>query len=105
MKGQLPQPSTPFYDLDVPIVLRKCKQSFTDHPISYFIFYDRLNFSFRQFVIFLSTVSIPRSYEDAILVPAWKQTMNEEIDTLVSRETRELVSAPTCAVVVSCRWV
>jgi len=42
----------------------------------------------------LSSVSIPKSYKNAILVPAWKQAMNEEMDALVSRETWDLISLP-----------
>ena len=69
------------------IAFRKGKCSCTDYPISYFVSYDRLNLSFRQFVICLSSVSIPRFYKEAILVPTWKQAMNEEIDALISRRT------------------
>ena len=36
---------------------------------------------------------------------AWKQVMNEEMDALVSRRIWELVSTPTDAVIVGCRWV
>ena len=53
-------------------------------------FYDRLNpflCLFRQFALSLSFISIPRSYEKAILVPAWKQVMDEEMDALVSQRT------------------
>ena len=39
------------------------------------------------------------------MIPAWKQAMDEEMDTLISRGTWELVSAPQDAVVVGCRWV
>ena len=38
------------------------------------------------------------------MILAWKQTMNAEIDALISKRTWELVSAPTCFV-VGCRWV
>ncbi|XP_020258205.1 uncharacterized protein LOC109834580 [Asparagus officinalis] len=62
-------------DLDIPIALRKGKRSCPKYPISLFVSYDRLNPSFRQFALSLSTVSIPRSYEKAMLVPAWKQTL------------------------------
>ena len=71
-----PQPSTPPSDLDVPIVFWKGKRSCTDHLIFHFIFYDRPNPSFRQFALSLSSVSISRSYEKAILVSAWKQAMD-----------------------------
>ena len=103
MEGLPPQPSAFSSDLDVPVALRKDKRSCTDHPISHFVSYDRLTLSFRQFALSLSSVSIPRSYEEAILVPAWKQTMNEEMNILISRGTWELVSAPKDAVIVGCR--
>ena len=43
----------------------------------------------------LSSVSMLRSYEEAILVPAWKHAIDEEMDALVFRRTWELVSALT----------
>ena len=70
-----PQPSAPPSNLDVPIALCKGKQSHTNHRISHFIFYNRLDLSFCQFALSLSSVCIPRSYEKAISVPAWKQAM------------------------------
>jgi len=97
-------PSASFSDLDTPIVLRKGKQSCTDHPISNFISYDYLNPTFLQFVLSLSSEYIPHSYTEALLVPAWKQVMDEEMEALTSRETWELVSTPTNTV-VGCRWV
>ena len=45
------------------------------HHISHFVSYDRLTPSFRQFALSLSSVSLPRSYEEVVLVPAWKQAM------------------------------
>jgi len=54
--------------------------------------------------MFLSSLSIPKSYEEVLLVPAWKQAMHEEMDALVSRETWELISVPKNIVVV-CQWV
>ena len=44
-----------------------------------------------------------RSYKETILIPAWKQAMDEEVDALISRRTWELISAPKH--VVFCRWV
>ena len=70
VEGPPSQPSVPPSDHDVPIALCKGKQSCTDHPIFYFIFYDHLNLSFRQFVMPVSFISTLRSYEEAILVPA-----------------------------------
>ena len=39
------------------------------------------------------------------MVPAWKQVMSEEMDALAFRETWELVSTPTDAIIVGCCWV
>jgi len=90
--------------LDVPIALWKGKRSYTDHLLYNFISYDRFTPSFLQFVMFLSSISTPRSYKEALLEHAWKQTMDEEIDALISRETWELVYAPK-NIVVGCQWV
>ena len=49
-------------DLDLPFAFRKGKQSFTMHPISNFVSYDRLSPLSRQFVMSISFVSIPKSY-------------------------------------------
>ena len=43
IEGPHSQLSAPPSDLDVPIALRKGKSSFTDHLISHFVFFDRLN--------------------------------------------------------------
>jgi len=94
VEGAPPQPSVPSSDFDVRIALRKDKRSCTDHLISHFVSHDRLTPSLRQFALSLSSIFLPRSYEEAILIPAWKQVMDEEMDTLISRETWELVSAP-----------
>ena len=105
VKGASPQPSTTLSDLDVPIASQKCKRSCTDHPIFNFISYDHLNPLFLHFDLSLSFVSIPRSYEEALLVSTWKHAMDEEMDALVSRETRDLVSTLKGAVFVGCHWV
>jgi len=72
VEGLLPQPLAPSFDFDIPIALRKGKQSCTYHPIFHFVSYDRINYFFVSFVMSLSSVSIPRSNEEKILVPASK---------------------------------
>jgi len=73
--------------------------------LSLIISYDRLTLFSSVCPVFLSFVSLPRSYEEAILIPAWKQVMDEEMDALISRGTLELVSASKDVVVVGCQWV
>ena len=64
-----------------------------------------LNLTFHQFAPSLSSESILMSYTEPLLVPAWKQAINEEIDALASWETWKLILAPTYAIVMGCRWV
>jgi len=85
--GSSPQQSTSLSDLNIPIALRKGKRSCTDHLISNFVSYDHVNPIFRQFALSLSSESIPRFYTETLLVLAWKQTMDEEMDALASRGT------------------
>jgi len=65
-----PQLSASLSDLDISIALRKGKRFYTDHPILNFISYDHFNPTFCQFVLSLSSKSIPRSYTEALLIPA-----------------------------------
>jgi len=91
-------------DLDVSIALQKGKRFCTDHPLYNFVFYDRITPSFCQFVLSLSSIFILRSYENALLVPTWKQVMNKEMDALISQETWELNSALKSVFVVGSHW-
>ena len=75
MEGPPQHPS----DLDVSIAFRKGKWFCTDHLISHFILCDCFNSSFHQFALPLSSISILRCYEEAKLVPTWKQVMDEEM--------------------------
>jgi len=83
--GSSSQPSAFSSDLDIPIALRKGNRSCTGHPISKFVSYDHLNFTFRQFALSVSSEYIPKACEETLLVLAWKQATDEEIDAFVSR--------------------
>ena len=82
VEGPPPQPSTPVSDLIFLLLSAKVK----DHIliILFLIFYDRLNLYFRQFALSFSSISIHRSYEEAILVLVRKQVIDEEMDALIS---------------------
>ena len=87
VEGPPSPPSASPSDLDIFIILRKGKWSCTDHSILNFVSYDHFNFAFRQFALSLSSESIPRSYTEVSLVPAWKQAMNEKMEALTFRGT------------------
>lgn len=69
------------------ITLRKGKQSSTTYHIFNFVSYDCLHLSFRQSALFILFESTPKNYEEAILVSQWKEAMDMEMQTLLSRST------------------
>jgi len=70
--GHPPPPSASSLWSSYSITLRKGKRSGTDHSISNFVSYDHLNPTYCQFALSFSSESIPRSYTEVLLVPAWK---------------------------------
>ena len=96
--------SSAFSDLNLLIALHKGKLSSTMHPILYFVSYDRLILLSRQFAMSISFVSIPKSYQDAVMYTEWKH-IDEEIDALLSRQTWDFVPTSSRLSIVSCRWV
>lgn len=59
-------------DSDIPIALRKGVRSCTQHPISQFVSYSNLSPFFRAFTSNISSVFIPRTVEEAMIIPEWK---------------------------------
>ena len=65
--------------LDEPIALKKGVRSCTQHPISKFVSYDNLSPWFHAFTTNLSRIDVPRTIEDALAVPEWKNAVLEEM--------------------------
>ncbi|XP_068647204.1 uncharacterized mitochondrial protein AtMg00820-like [Aristolochia californica] len=53
----------------------------------------------------LSTSHIPRSVQEALYSPKWKQVMDDEMSASVSQGTWHLCDPPAGAAIVGCRWV
>jgi len=53
----------------------------------------------------MSSVFIPKFYQDAMMYPKWKQAMDEEMDVLISRYTWDLVPTSPRLPVISSHWV
>ena len=101
-----PPPSPPpVSDLDLPIALRKGTRQCTQYPIAHHVSPARLSPSYQSFALAVLTESIPKSYIEALQVPAWKAAMDVEYAAFIQRETWTLVSRPIDANVVSCKWV
>ena len=90
---------------ELPIALWKNKRPSTLHPISTSMTFDYLLPSFRSFVGSLSSISIPKTYQEVQSDPRWRQTMDEEMNALVSRGTWKLVSPLSGVHPVAYRWV
>ena len=67
--------------------------------------YHRLSPSYLAFASALSNVSIPKTLHEALSHPGWKQAMIDEMITLESNQTWELVPPPLGKSIVGCRWV
>ena len=70
------------------------------HFISNFVSYDRLTLLSHQFAIFISSISIPKSLQKVVMYPNWKQTLDEEMDALLSRQTWDLCLLPSISLLV-----
>ena len=100
-----PSPPPPVSDLDLPIALRKGTRQCTQYHIAHHVSPACLSPSYQSFAIAVLTESIPKSYIEALQVPAWKAAMDVEYAAFIQRETWTLVPRPIDANVVSCKWV
>ena len=100
-----PSPPPPVSDLDLPIALRKGTRQCTQYPIAHHVSPARLSPSYQSLALAVLTESIPKSYIEALQVPAWKEAMDVEYAAFIQRETWTLVPRPIDANVVSCKWV
>ena len=66
--SETPVPHADMPSDDLPIALRKGKQTCTQHPIANFVSYDRLSPSLHSFACSLSSISIPRFHQQAMSI-------------------------------------
>ena len=89
---------------DLPIaILKGTRSTCNPHPVYNFLSYHRLSLPYFTFVSTLSSVFTPKSTNEALSHPGWKQAMAEEIDALYSNGTWELVTLPPGKSLVGCR--
>ncbi|PNY13664.1 receptor-like protein kinase [Trifolium pratense] len=101
-----PSVSIPAPTPDLPIVIRKGNRSTRNpHPIYNFLSYHRLSPTYCAFVSALSSVSIPKTIQEALSHPGWKHAILDEMSALDSNGTWELVPIPSGKSIVGCRWL
>ncbi|WKA10965.1 hypothetical protein VitviT2T_028505 [Vitis vinifera] len=87
--------STPHFDIS----------NSTPYPLSDVISYNKLSPSFRAFSIFISTITEPTAYAEALVVPEWQHAMRAELQALESNNTWSLCTLPPGKTAVGCKWI
>ena len=91
---------------DLPIAIWKgTRPSRNSHPIYNFPTYHRLSSPYSAFISTLSSVSHPKIVQETLSHSGWKQAMVEEIATLYSIGTWDIVTLPVGKSLVGCCWV
>ena len=99
-----PTPTLPLVD-NLSIALLKGNRS-TSNPYLYnFLSYHQLSLPYSAFVYAISSVSLPKNTNEALSHPGWQQAMVDEMATLHSTGTWDLVVLPFGKFPVGCRWV
>ena len=69
-------------DLNLPITFIKGVKSYTQHLIAKFVYYHRLNSSFKAFTTNLFNVNTLKTIQDSLESPKWKEAVREEMRVL-----------------------
>ncbi|KAE8686423.1 hypothetical protein F3Y22_tig00111064pilonHSYRG00039 [Hibiscus syriacus] len=67
--------------------------------------YSHLSLPTQVFLTYISNVSEPRSYSEAVKDPHWVQAMSEEIQALESNNMWIVESLPSGKIAIGCKWV
>ena len=73
--------------------------------MSHYLSYKNLSPDFRAFTSTLSCVEIPKTVQDALQVPKWKEAILEEMKALEKNGTWDIVDLPEGKTTVGCKWV
>ncbi|KAK8951871.1 hypothetical protein KSP39_PZI004884 [Platanthera zijinensis] len=92
-------------ELHIPLARLIGKKGSTKHPIANYIHYDHLSKAHQAFISSLSSIVIPKTWQEADQIPEWKTAMEEELRVLDKNKTWRLVSLPPGKRTVGSRWV
>ncbi|RDX89133.1 putative mitochondrial protein, partial [Mucuna pruriens] len=104
-KVSIPDNSIEDVTHDMPIALRKGKQSYVKYPISQFVCTDHLSIQHQSFIISIDTIKTPILVQEALKDENWVQAMKEEMEALENNSTWEIVDKPKDKRDVGCRWI
>ena len=92
-------------DSNQPIAHRKGVRGCIGHPIKKYLAYGKLLPPYKAFVLYLDSVQVPHSIQEALKIPAWKQTVEEEIQALESNNTWTFTELPHGKNPVGYKWI
>lgn len=75
------------------------------NPLTDFVKHDHLSISVQSQVKNLAMVEIPRTIQEALDSPQWKQAIQEKMRALEKNQAWEVVQKPRNKVPTGCRWV
>ncbi|RDY07817.1 hypothetical protein CR513_08025, partial [Mucuna pruriens] len=90
---------------DMPIALRKGKQSSVKYPISQFMCTNHLSIQHQSFIAAINLIKTPTSVQEALKDVNWVQAIKEKMEALEKNSTWEIVDRPKDKRVVGCRWI
>ena len=64
------------------------------YKISNFQTYERMSPGYKNFLVNLIQIVIPKIVEEALRYPHWRNVMNDEMQALIKNETWEVVERP-----------
>ena len=92
-------------NLDEPIATKKGVRACTKHPISHHVSYNKLSPRFGAFTTSITDDEIPKSIQEALVTPKWREAVLEEIRALHKNETWELTTLPKGKHLVGSKWI
>ncbi|RDY02144.1 hypothetical protein CR513_14444, partial [Mucuna pruriens] len=90
---------------NMPITLRKGKQSCVKYLISQFVCTDHLSVQHQSFIVVIDAIKTPTSVQEALKDENWVQVMKEEMEALEKNSTWEIVNRLKDERVIGCRWI
>ena len=95
-------------NLEIPIAVRKGKRTCASrylYPMSKFVSYKSLSPSFSAFTSQLSCLEIPKTVQNALAIPEWREAVLEEMKALEKNRTWDIEALPKGKKTVGCKWV
>ncbi|RVW70011.1 Retrovirus-related Pol polyprotein from transposon RE2 [Vitis vinifera] len=92
-------------NLDIPIAIKKGVRNCTEHPLSNFLSYHKMNNNHKTFATNLSSNLVPKNIQEALVDRKWKEAIDEEMKALYKNDTWDIVDLPKGNHLVGSKWV